>query len=58
MVQRPDGSLVVVDYKFGAPEDSYTAQVKGYVSALHVATGQPVTGFLWYPLRHKIEQVV
>ncbi|MBO6251669.1 MAG: UvrD-helicase domain-containing protein [Muribaculaceae bacterium] len=58
VVQRPDGSLVVVDYKFGAPEDRHVGQVRGYAGALHVATGRPVTGYLWYPLRHKIEQVV
>ncbi|HAP50621.1 MAG TPA: hypothetical protein DCQ56_05315, partial [Porphyromonadaceae bacterium] len=58
VVQRPDGSLVVVDYKFAAPEDRHVRQVRGYAGALHVATGRPVTGYLWYPLRHIIEQVV
>ena len=62
VVVRPDGTAIVVDYKFGdAPSDQqrskYERQVKGYMSLLRQMGHQTVKGFLWYVKEGTIHQV-
>jgi ATP-dependent exoDNAse (exonuclease V) beta subunit len=48
VVLHPDGSVDIIDYKFGHPEERYNRQVQRYMS-LFTQMGHPqVTGFLWY----------
>ena len=44
----PDGSVAVVDYKFGKPEDKYKTQVKRYMHLYRQMGYAVVSGFLWY----------
>lgn len=52
IVKRPDGTYIVVDYKFGNRSDEtdkrYTRQVKRYTDALARTTEAPVKGYVWY----------
>lgn len=49
VIQRPDGSWVVIDYKFGQRNDEkHFKQVRPYIFALNKATGKYVTGYIWY----------
>ena len=45
----PDGSrVIVIDYKFGAPDSAHFDQVKEYVSLLQQMGYPAVEGWLWY----------
>ncbi|MBR1570382.1 MAG: UvrD-helicase domain-containing protein [Bacteroidales bacterium] len=44
----PDGSVDVVDYKFGSPEESYLRQVERYKALYRQMGFSPVRGYLWY----------
>jgi ATP-dependent exoDNAse (exonuclease V) beta subunit len=44
----PDGSVDIVDYKFGAPEAGYRRQVERYKALYRKMGYAPVRGFLWY----------
>lgn len=57
VVRHPDGTLTVIDYKFGEHSDQYPEQVRRYMNALRAAGHRCVKGFLWYPLVHQIEEV-
>lgn len=52
IVQRPDGSYIIIDYKFAqhteANDDAYKTQVREYMEALGKTTTHPIQGFLWY----------
>ena len=48
VVLRPDGSVTVVDYKFGEPRESYKAQVRRYTSLYRKMGYRKVEGYLWY----------
>lgn len=54
IVIRPDGSVAVVDYKFGIREEAgarermYVNQVRGYVRLLEEMGYQRCEGYLWY----------
>ena len=58
LVLKPDGSAVVVDYKFGEYKNlkRYSAQVRSYVERLK-DTGRfrEVEGYLWYVRAGKVE---
>jgi len=55
VVEKPDGSVVVVDYKFTSEaRESHRHQVELYVSLLRSMGCEKVEGFLWYPLLGKI----
>ncbi len=57
VVLYPEGSVDIVDYKFGKPEDHYTKQVQRYMR-LYTAMGYPaVRGYLWYVFPDEINQV-
>ena len=55
----PDGTeIVVVDFKFGTPRDSYIAQVNEYMQLLHRMGYPQVKGYLWYVYKGEINQVI
>ena len=45
---REDGSVVVIDYKFGRPEEEYRDQVRGYMTLYRQMGYAEVSGYLWY----------
>lgn len=58
-VMMKDGQVVVVDFKFGRPNEKYNKQVKGYVELL-VRMGYEaahINGYLWYVEEERIERV-
>lgn len=58
IIRRPDGRVVVVDYKFGKNvEDKYVTQVSNYIKALLDAGESQVEGYLWYVELDEIKQV-
>lgn len=59
IVMRPDGEMIVVDYKFGAKTDtltqnSHSGRVKQYISLLRKLGYERVTGYLWYTRSGKV----
>ena len=62
VVRRPDGSVVIVDYKFGRDMGSkemavYADQVKGYMNMWRMAGETAVKGYVWYVSLGKIQEV-
>lgn len=62
IVQRPDGSIVVVDYKFvnrptDQQQEEFHRQVSGYVTLLMRMGFSNVSGAIWYPKSHRIMDV-
>ena len=62
MVRRPDGSVVIVDYKFGRDMGAkemaaYADQVKGYMNMWRMAGETAVEGYVWYVSLGKIQEV-
>lgn len=58
VVVRPDGSVVVVDYKFTSQtHKSHYEQVCRYVELLHGLGRPSVEGYIWYPVMKKIIKV-
>ena len=61
---RPDRVMtdgrewIVVDFKFGRPNDEYHGQVSKYMKLLRSMGHQNVRGYLWYVYSNKIEEVV
>lgn len=56
IVIRPDGTIIVIDYKFGGKQKRcYISQVEGYMQALrNIYPGHPVKGYLWYVTLNQI----
>lgn len=55
VVWHPDGSVSVIDYKFGRHKSRrYFEQVRDYVGLLDGRVGGPVRGYLWFPLSSEI----
>lgn len=48
MVSRPDGEIVIIDYKFGAHRNSYDRQVARYADICRRMGHRKVTTALWY----------
>ena len=48
VVLHPDGSVHVIDYKFGRPDPHYTNQVRQYVNLYHKMGYKKVEGYIWY----------
>ena len=48
VVLRPDGSALIIDYKFGKPDAEHVTQVRSYVDAYRALGHASVTGTLWY----------
>ncbi len=58
VVWLPDGSVHVIDYKFGERhENRYRRQVSRYVDLLRRAGHDDVTGYLWYPIDGEIIEI-
>ena len=49
---------IVVDYKFGAQQQSYHDQVKRYCQLIQQMGKQHVKGYLWYVDKDFIEEVI
>ena len=59
VMKRPDGSeVIVVDFKFGKPDEEYKRQVRKYISRLQEMGYKRVSGYLWYVYKNKVEEVV
>lgn len=55
IVWLADGTIAVIDYKFGTHErPSYFEQVRDYASFLSATLKRPVAGYLWFPLTSRI----
>ena len=55
---RPDGTTVVVDYKFTSEtRRKHFAQVQNYLHLLKALGHENVCGYLWYPLLGVVEKV-
>ncbi|MBR1543391.1 MAG: UvrD-helicase domain-containing protein, partial [Muribaculaceae bacterium] len=55
IIIRPDGTVVIVDYKFGDQEkNTYLKQVRAYAARVKAALGRPVEGYVWYVKKNKI----
>jgi len=48
VVLYPDGSVHVIDYKFGQQEEKYQYQVKRYVNLYRKMGYKKVEGYIWY----------
>lgn len=49
VILRPDGTWVVIDYKFGEKNlEQHTSQVAGYIRRLASMGKKPIQGYLWY----------
>lgn len=57
IVIRPDGEVIVIDYKTGQEHAGYRAQVRSYMKLLSSMGFKPVKGYLWYIETGKIETV-
>lgn len=58
MLSHDGTQIVVVDFKFGTPRESYIAQVKEYMQLLHRMGYSHVKGYLWYVYKGEIYEVV
>jgi ATP-dependent exoDNAse (exonuclease V) beta subunit len=59
-VMQHDNDLVVVDFKFGQPQEKYHRQVQGYMNLLRGMVGnenKTIRGYLWYVDNDIIERV-
>lgn len=58
VVVRPDGSAVVIDYKFGDERKEHYKQISGYRTAL-LESGQftGVDAYLWYVTEGKVKKI-
>ena len=54
---RPDGSAVIVDFKFGREREEYMHQVQEYMHLLHKMGYTKVEGHIWYVYTNKIQTV-
>ena len=54
---RPDGSAVIVDFKFGREREEYIHQVQEYMHLLHKMGYTKVEGHIWYVYTNKIQTV-
>ena len=57
IVWMPDGTVHVIDYKFGAEDPRYYAQVRNYMWILRKSGHKNVRGFLFYPERGIVRPV-
>ena len=61
--RRPDRVMtngqewIVVDFKFGRPQDEYRGQVREYMQLLQSMGHQHIHGYLWFVYSNKIEEV-
>ena len=56
-VMMKDGLTVVVDFKFGKPQDEYIQQVSGYMRFMKLMGHPNVRGYIWYVLTGLVQEV-
>jgi hypothetical protein len=49
--------MIVVDFKFGRPQDQYHQQVREYMELLRDMGYKQIRGFLWYVYSNNLEEV-
>lgn len=54
---KPDGSAVIVDFKFGREREDYLHQVQEYMDLLHKMGYPRIEGHIWYVYHNKIQTV-
>ena len=54
---RPDGTAIIVDFKFGREREEYLHQVQEYMDLLHKMGYPKVEGHIWYVYKNKIQTV-
>ena len=54
---KPDGSAIVVDFKFGREKEDYMHQVQEYMDLLRKMGHPNVEGYIWYVYNNKIQTV-
>lgn len=56
IVRRPDGTILVIDYKSGERNDKrYQRQLRGYINKLRaIFPDTTITGYIWYVTHHII----
>jgi len=57
VVLGSDGSVTVIDYKFGTEHPGYAAQVRRYCALFRTLGYAPVKGYLWYVTDSKVTPV-
>ena len=58
VVYRPDGTVIVIDYKTGLElAEKHQDQVRGYMRLLRSTGEQHVKGYLWYLAEDKVVEV-
>lgn len=58
VVWTADGTIEVIDYKFGEPSAAYHTQVRRYMQLLRqIYPNDPIKGFLWYIDSGIVEEV-
>lgn len=63
MERRPDrviyddDEMIVIDFKFGKPQDKYHDQIKQYVDLLETMGYKNIKSYLWFVYSNKIEEV-
>lgn len=57
-VMRCGDSVVVVDFKFGKPQDKYSEQVREYMNLLSGMGNKNIKGYLWYVTGKRITEVL
>ncbi|MBR4809742.1 MAG: UvrD-helicase domain-containing protein [Bacteroidales bacterium] len=57
VLQKPDGGIVIIDYKFGAERESYLWQVRRYVRLFRDMGHTDVCGYIWYVPEDKVVKV-
>ena len=56
-VMRNGNNVIVVDFKFGKPQDSYSEQIKEYMKLLKSMWNIEVKGYIWYVTHKKMDEV-
>lgn len=56
-VMVKDGLTVVIDFKFGKPQDEYARQVSGYMRFMKSMGHQNVRGYIWYVFTGQVQEV-
>lgn len=58
VVLGEDGSVTIIDYKFGERKESYRRQIMRYISLYRQLGYRSVKGFLWYVIDDMVEEVM
>jgi len=57
VIMGNDGSVTIIDYKFGEPRESYHRQVSRYISLYRQLGYQNVRGILWYVREDAVTEI-